>query len=102
MTTLPYYAVIFTSVRTDVEDGYQEMNELMMQKAKVYPGYLGFEAAREEIGIAVSYWQTLSDIKAWKEDVDHQMAQSRGRAEWYSSYRIRIARVERDYDFDQN
>jgi len=100
MVTTPYYAVIFTSTRTDVDDGYHEMNELMMSKAKEYPGYLGLEAAREEIGIAVSYWRSLAEIKTWKEDMDHLVAQSRGRQEWYASYRVRIARVEREYGFN--
>ncbi len=74
----------------------------MMQKAKEYSGFLGLEAAREDLGITVSYWQTLSDIKAWKADVDHLVAQSRGREEWYNSYRVRIARVERDYGFSKD
>ena len=45
----PYYAVIFTSVKTPEEKGYSEMAERMIQLAKTQPGFLGVESAREEI-----------------------------------------------------
>lgn len=97
----PYYAVIFTSIRTDADaEGYGEMSAAMDRLAAEQPGYLGMEAAREEIGITVSYWRDLDAIRAWKRQVDHLDAQRRGRARWYSHYRVRIAKVERHYGFD--
>ncbi|MCL4171477.1 UNVERIFIED_CONTAM: hypothetical protein GTU68_033080 [Idotea baltica] len=63
------------------------------------PGYLGIESARTGAnGITVSYWQTLEDIKAWRGQLEHQVAQQRGKDHWYQSYRIRVAKVERDYE----
>lgn len=94
----PYYAVIFTSLRTEKDAGYGEMAEKMLSLAQEQPGFLGVESARETVGITVSYWQSLEAIKAWKNNVDHQAAQSLGREIWYSSYKTRIARVERDYE----
>ena len=52
----PYYAVIFTSRRTAGDHGYAEMSERMDELAKGQSGYLGIEAAREDLGITVSYW----------------------------------------------
>ena len=95
----PYYAVIFTSVRTPVEDGYSEMADAMMELAARQPGYLGVEHARDTTGITVSYWKSLADIAAWKAQSDHQLAQQKGREAWYSEYTVRICRVEREYDF---
>jgi len=95
----PYYAVIFTSIRTHREDGYREMAEWMAQLAAKQEGYLGMESAREDIGITVSYWKDLASIRNWKEDSEHQIAQKTGREKWYEQYVTRIARVERDYDF---
>ena len=46
-----YYAVIFTSTRTEVEEGYAEMATKMVELAKAQPGYIGMESARSEIGI---------------------------------------------------
>ncbi len=96
----PYYAVIFTSVRTEVGDGYSEMADKMVELAKKQPGFLGVESARNEIGITVSYWESLEAIRMWKANVDHLEAQLLGRKKWYKNYKTRITKVERDYEFD--
>ena len=95
----PYYAVIFTSVLTEVEDGYDAMAEKMLELAAGQPGFLGAEFARENVGVTVSYWADLESIKNWKAVADHQQAQKLGREQWYASYKTRISRVERDYGF---
>lgn len=93
----PYYAVIFTSVRTDGDNGYAEMAARMEELAAQQPGYLGIESARSEIGLTISYWQDLESIRAWKANVDHQEAQRQGQRDWYTAYAVRICRVEREY-----
>jgi heme-degrading monooxygenase HmoA len=96
----PYYAVIFTSTRTSVAEGYAETSAEMQRLAALQPGYLGIESARDEsLGISVSYWRDLESIRAWKAVLEHQRAQSQGRTAWYQAYETRIARVERDYGF---
>ncbi len=95
----PYYAVIFTSERTAVNNGYNEMAERMVELAEEQPGYLGHESARESLGITVSYWDSLEAIKHWKQNTEHLIAQQKGRSEWYASYKTRICKVERDYSF---
>lgn len=97
--TKPYYAVIFSSKQTNDVKGYAEMSIAMEDLAKLQPGYLGIESAREEIGITVSYWESLEAIKNWKSNLDHLKAQNQGRAKWYSWYKIRICKVEREYEF---
>jgi len=94
----PYYAVIFTSVRTDSDNGYGEIAKHMVKLAAEQPGFLGIESARQEIGITVSYWSSPEAIKAWKENLDHRHAQSRA-GDWYTKFRVRICRVEREYGF---
>lgn len=93
----PYYAVIFTSHRTDGDNGYGEMAVKMVELAAAQPGFLGVESAREEVGITVSYWSDLESIKAWKANAEHRAAQEKGREEWYSNFRVRISKVEREY-----
>lgn len=94
-----YYAVIFTSTRSKIEEGYAEMAEKMEQLAKQQPGFIGVESARNEIGITVSYWKSLEAIKNWKMNLDHLDAQQKGRSAWYKNYKVRIAKVEREYEF---
>jgi len=98
----PYYAVIFTTVRTDIDDGYMEMASKMEELAKVQEGYLGIESTREDLGITVSYWNSLASISKWKHNVEHTEARSMGRSLWYQKYKLRICKVERDYDFERN
>lgn len=93
----PYYAVIFTSLRTAGDNGYQQMAERMAQLVQDQPGFLGMESAREELGITVSYWSSLEAIRKWKDNAEHQEARNLGRRQWYSGFQVRIARVERDY-----
>ena len=95
----PYYAVIFTTLRTDVDDDYEAMAQKMLALASRQPGFLGVESAREELGITVSYWSDLESIKNWKAVMDHREAQRLGREKWYASYKTRISLVERDYGF---
>lgn len=95
-----YYAVIFTSKRTEGDNGYAEMAELMESLAKQQPGFLGVESARNNIGITVSYWENLAAIANWKKHTDHAVAQRKGRTDWYTWYKVRICRVEREYSFE--
>ncbi len=95
----PYYAVIFATIQTTTLDGYSEMANNMEALAQLQPGYLGMDSARSDIGITVSYWRTLEDIKAWKANLDHTAARNQGREQWYQQYTLRIAKVEHNYDF---
>lgn len=93
----PYVAVIFTSLRTSIEDGYAEMAIAMQRLASQQQGYLGMESAREELGLTVSYWRDEESAQAWKQVAAHLVAQRRGRSDWYHDYRVRVAVVHRDY-----
>lgn len=97
--TPPYYAVIFSSTLKNNTKEYQEVSVQMENLALENEGFLGFEAARVGFGIFISYWKDLDSIKKWKAVSEHQIAQKKGRAEWYQSFKVRIAKVERDYGF---
>ena len=97
----PYYAVIFSTITEDNLEGYFETAQKMEVLAKLQKGYLGIESARNEIGITVSYWQTLEDIVAWKNNLEHTEARNLGRVKWYKQYQLRICKVEREYDFSK-
>ena len=95
----PYWAVIFTGQRTEVDKGYAAMAQRMLELALERPGCLGAESTRDEtgLGITVSYWRTEADVVAWKREADHLAAQRLGRERWYAHYEVRVARVERAY-----
>ena len=97
----PYYAVIFTSTRTEVDEGYGAMAEKMVEMASEQPGFLGVESARDAdgLGITVSYWESEEAIANWKKNAEHRIAQGHGRGKWYSEFVTRVAKVERAYAF---
>lgn len=93
----PYYAVIFSSHRTAGDNGYAEMADRMAELAAAQPGFLGMESVREDLGITVSYWESLESIANWRTNAEHRDAQRLGYQEWYSDFRVRVAKVEREY-----
>lgn len=101
--SFPYYAVIFTSLRADDKDNsYDEMADKMTALAKTQDCFLGLETARNEIGITISYWRDIKGIQGWKRHSEHLIAQKTGKKKWYKYYKVRVAKVEREYDFRQD
>ena len=96
----PYFAVIFTSLRKEGDHGYAATSDRMIELASRQNGFLGVEHARETLGITISYWKDLESIKAWRNHAEHSLAREKGRQEWYRAFKVRIARVERDYEFN--
>lgn len=96
-----YYAVIFTSTHTETIEGYSKMADQMEALAKEQNGYLGIESARNSVGITVSYWESLDAIKQWKANTAHLYAQQKGREQWYNWYKVRICKVEREYELEK-
>jgi heme-degrading monooxygenase HmoA len=97
----PYYAVIFSSLRTEGDNGYAEMADKMMHLARQQEGFLGVESARENVGITVSYWRDLESIKQWRDHAEHRIAREKGRTLWYQNFKLRIAKVEQEYGFER-
>ncbi|MBA2874746.1 antibiotic biosynthesis monooxygenase family protein [Thermaerobacillus caldiproteolyticus] len=98
----PYYAVIFTSERTEGDHGYEEMADKMVELASKQPGFLGMESVRDKTGqgITVSYWDSLEAIQRWKEHEAHKTAQQKGKQVWYKHFSVRVCKVEREYFFE--
>lgn len=96
----PYYAVVFTSQRSEVDAaGYGATADRMVELAARQPGYLGVESVRgtDGLGITVSYWRDEAAILAWRRHAEHTLARERGRQQWYEHFELRVAKVERAY-----
>lgn len=98
----PYYAVIFTSLKSELDDGYGDMADKMLALAAEQDGFLHVDSVRDEsgVGITVSYWRDLTAIARWKQQAEHLEAQRLGREKWYSHYNVRICKVEHEYGFE--
>jgi heme-degrading monooxygenase HmoA len=97
----PYYVVIFTSIRTPGDEGYSAMSDKMIEEVMKQPGFLGFESARNDIGITVSYWTDIESVRNWRMHEKHTIARNKGREKWYQAYKTRICVVESDYDWEK-
>jgi heme-degrading monooxygenase HmoA len=97
----PYYAVIFTSKQSANLEGYQKTSERMEKLVKNQVGFLGMDTAKSDIGITVSYWDSLESIKNWKQNLEHQIAQKSGKEKWYTNYKVRICEVLKEYSFNK-
>ncbi|MGV9567344.1 antibiotic biosynthesis monooxygenase family protein [Streptomyces sp. NPDC003480] len=99
----PYYVVVFTSLRTGDDEGYGETAERMEELVKEVPGYLGMDQAMTPGGlsITVGYFRDPAAIEEWRSDLEHRAAQKRGRAQWYRTYSLHVAKVERSHTFDR-
>lgn len=95
-------AVIFTAMRSgNDEPGYQAAAAKMAELASRQPGYLGLESARgaDGLGVTVSYWASDDAARQWRDHAEHAAIRERGRAIWYDSYRLHVARIERGYSW---
>lgn len=98
----PYYAAIFMSQRNAHDDpGYARASTVMAELAAQQPGFPGMDSLRGEsgFGITVSYWTSEDAIRAWRMQGDDAVTREQGRRGWYEHYELRVARVERAYDW---
>lgn len=99
----PYYAVVFTSLRTEEDTGYGATAERMGELVQRIPGFLGEDSARTPGGlsITIAYFRDLAGIEQWRQNAEHREAKEHGRAHWYERYSIHIARVEHSHGFQR-
>ncbi|MEU1340177.1 antibiotic biosynthesis monooxygenase family protein [Streptomyces sp. NPDC090075] len=97
----PYYVAVFTAVRTQDQSGYGETNARMEDLVKDIPGYLGMDYAQNPGGLAITvgYFRDAEALAEWRYNAEHRAAQKRGQAEWYESYSLHVAKVERSHGF---
>jgi heme-degrading monooxygenase HmoA len=92
------YVVIFRAQVAEFDAEYSALAARLRELALRDFGCREFHAVcegREEV--ALSYWDDLGQIRAWKAQADHVGAQALGAARWYTRYRVEIARIERSY-----
>ena len=92
------FAVIFRAEIARLEEEYSLMAARMQKLALEEYGCLEFTAVTEGTSeIAISYWDSMDQIQAWKANAEHLLAQAKGRSQWYSSYRVQVVDVVREY-----
>ncbi|CAM3834717.1 antibiotic biosynthesis monooxygenase family protein [Parendozoicomonas haliclonae] len=96
------YAVIFeVQIKEGCQDTYLALGAKMREKVGSYEGVISAERFTSVVTegkiCSLSYWESEEAIARWKQDMEHQMCQREGQMSLFEDYRIRIAKVERDY-----
>lgn len=96
-----FYAVIFSSTKSDNLEGYQEMDEETMRLAQEQNGYLGYESVNNgNTGIFISYWESMDAINSWRQNSTHLMAKAKAQ-QWYKRYLSQICEVKSSHLFEK-
>ncbi len=88
------YVVIFRATVKAFDAEYVETAQRLRDLALSDYGCLEFTACTEnDQEIAISYWSSLDEIKAWHQNPEHRRAQALGKAKWYASYRVEVTKM---------
>lgn len=95
---MPKYAVIFRAQIRALDAQYSAMAARLRALAMEKYGCVEFFAVTEgDQEVAISYWENETQIRQWKQDAEHLVAQQNGRNRWYRSYRVEVVEMVRSY-----
>ncbi len=96
--TSTMYAVIFKAEINKVDDSYTVMAKRMREIAVKDYDCINFSSITEgNIEVAISYWHSKEQIKQWKQNKEHLIAQQLGKDKWYKNYTVDIVEVIQQY-----
>jgi heme-degrading monooxygenase HmoA len=95
-------AVIFEAwPREGCERTYLDIAAALRTELATIDGFVSIERFQSlsEPGklLSLSFWRDEAAVARWRAAEAHRRAQTRGRAELFRDYRLRIAEVARDY-----
>ena len=92
------FAVIFRAEIAELDEDYAATAAKMRRIAMNQYGCKEFTSCCDgEQEIAISYWESESQIKEWRTNSEHLAAQGKGRKKWYKSYSVQVVEIKRDY-----
>ena len=92
------FAVIFKAEIAQLDAEYSDMAAHMRELAISRYGCTQFTSCTEgNREIAISYWESQDQIRRWKQDAAHLVAQDKGRSKWYSAYTVEVVELVRSY-----
>ncbi len=92
------FVVIFRAKVRSLDSEYSKVAARMRELAINEFGCVEFHSVTEGLEeIALSYWPSEENIRAWKSHPEHVLAQTRGKEQWYESYTVQVATIGREY-----
>lgn len=95
-------AVIFEVwPKPEYKDKYLELAQQLRRSVEEIDGFISVERfqsiTEENKMVSLSFFETETALDQWRNTKAHRAAQQFGRSEYFADYRLRIARIERDY-----
>ncbi len=99
------YAVIFESLPSgDGGEEYRRIAQQIGEMEKDQEGLISRTTYEDVSGggmrLSLSFWESEEAIEKWRNHALHRAAQTLGRETFYKHYRLRVAKVVRDYAMD--
>lgn len=101
------YLIIFEAYpHTTQKDRYFELAAQLRETLVKQPGFVHVERFQSLVDegkiLSVSCWESEEAIAGWRNHAEHLVVQAEGKAKIFDSYRLRVARVIRDYSFSSS
>ena len=95
-------AVIFESwPKGGRGEAYLDMGQSMNSLVEGFDGFVSIERFESVVDagkfVAISYWRDEEAVGAWRNVAEHRKVQDGSRKTVFDNYRLRVARVIRDY-----
>jgi heme-degrading monooxygenase HmoA len=96
--------ILFRSKLTpEAGSDYSAKGEEMLAHAKTQPGFVDYKQYTSAEGerLTVVWWRDEETLELWRNDDEHRGAKKLGRARWYESYHIEVAKVFHEARFEK-
>ena len=95
-------AVIFEVVpNSDRKQDYLDIAAKLRPELENIEGFISIERFQSLTDphkiLSLSFWRDEEAVKRWRTETDHRQAQTQGRHGIFDDYRLRVAKVLRDY-----
>lgn len=104
-------AVIFeVNLKPQGVASYFDLAQSLKKDLVSMPGFISVERFQSLVDthdgqpakiLSLSFWQDEASVKNWRNQTSHTQAQTSGRQHLFSDYRIRVAKVLRDYGLEE-
>ena len=84
---------------------YKRLAEGLSEEVRNFDGFISIERFQSINDparfVSLSFWRDEEAVRKWRNVQKHREAQAKGRGGIFSSYRLRIASIIRDYEMDR-
>ena len=96
----PYDVIIFTAKVKSLSQEYINRSKQLFELIKKEDGFYGSDLAlSEDLELIVHYyWKDLNLIRIWEEINAFMNEKSGDEMKWFEHYKMRIGRVEREFE----